>query len=166
MTLKFLPLLIILFTASDCNKHMEDLSQNTPTIFGSWKLIDWYDEDPRDINQDGNASTDLFSQWNGCKKEGVLILEKDFTGKIVYLGKNENPKCPPGFSTNDSFALEPWEIDKEGKYFTLNGDDYSDSYEIIDLTHDMLILKGSGFFTCCDPAISYYTGGFLKFQRI
>ena len=135
------------------------------TLTGNWKLVDWYDDTPQDINKDGQASIDLFSQWDGCKKQGTLVLAEDNTGKIIYTGANDNPKCPPGFITNDFFTTETWETDELFQEFILIGDDYDDTYEIMELTSETLILKGSGFFTCCDPAISYYTQGYLEFKK-
>lgn len=156
--------LIFLFIISgiffSCNEDYNEF-----TIIGNWKLIDWYDDAPKDINNDGQESTDLFSQWGGCKKQSTLILSNDNSGKIVYNGNSNNPKCPPEFETNDFFTTEPWEFDQTNQLFTLIGDDYDDVYEIIELTSEFLILKGSGFFTCCDSEISYYTGGYLKFER-
>lgn len=155
--------LIIIIITFSLGCQIDD--EPTNAIIGNWKLIDWYDETPKDINNNGEESTDLFSQWNGCKKQSTLILSKDNTGRIVYNGENKNTKCPPGFETNDFFPTEPWKFDERIQTFTLIGDDYLDSYEVIELTTETLILKGAGFFTCCDPEISYYTGGYLKFER-
>jgi hypothetical protein len=134
-------------------------------IIGQWRLVDWYDDVPRDINGDGNASTDLYSQWNGCRKGNILVLKDDFTANLVYTGPNNNPKCPTGMETNDSFAIEPWYYDSNYEELVFMGSDYLDSYQIMELSVTTLVLKGSGFFTCCDPDISYFTDGYLKFQR-
>jgi len=133
-------------------------------LIGNWKLVGWYDDIPRDIDKDGNQSTDLFSQWDGCKKQSVLILSEDHTGKIIYTGKINNPKCPPDFKKGSFFTTEPWELTEENKLEFI-GDDYYDSYEIIELNSNILILKGSSFITCCDSSISYFTGGYLKFKK-
>ena len=42
------------------------------SLIGTWNLVAWYDTTARDINNDGNASTDLLSQWNGCKKHSKM----------------------------------------------------------------------------------------------
>jgi len=133
-------------------------------LIGNWKLVDWYDDIPRDINNDGNLSTDLFSQWNGCKKQSTLILLEDHSGKIIYTGKINNPKCPTDYSSGSFFTTESWEITDENSLRFI-GDDYYDTYEIIELNSNFLILKGSGFMTCCDSDISYFTGGYLKFKK-
>ncbi|WP_299442397.1 lipocalin family protein [uncultured Aquimarina sp.] len=161
----FLIIVLIVFTFGCKNDDESDNQNNEISIIGNWKLIDWYDDTPKDINNDGEESTDLFSQWNGCRKQSTLILSNDNTGKIVYNGGNNNPKCPPGFDTDDFFPTHPWTFDELNQTFTLMAYDYSDSYEIIELSSEILILKGSGFFTCCDSEISYYTGGYLKFER-
>lgn len=149
-----------------CQDDDEANNQNNEiSIIGNWKLIDWFNDTPEDINNDGEESTDLFSQWNGCKKQSTLILSSNNTGKIVYNGENENPKCPSGFETDDFFSIEPWEFDELNQTFTLIGDDYLDSYDVIELSTETLILEGARFFTCCDSEISYYTGGYLEFER-
>ena len=140
-------------------------TQNTEDrLFGSWKLVDWYDDIPRDINKDGEKSIDLFSQWHGCKKQSTLILSDDNSGKIVYNGKINNPKCPVDFKRGSFFTTESWEVTEENRLGFI-GDDYYDLYEIIKLSSKILILKGSGFMTCCDADISYFTGGYLEFQK-
>ncbi|WP_172805184.1 lipocalin family protein [Aquiflexum balticum] len=152
---------------------MSSCTEETPTvnddssalIKGEWILEDWYDSVPRDINNDGEASNNLFSQWNGCKKQSVLFLLDDRTGKIVYKGESNNPKCPPGFETNNFFRTGPWEYNEESQLLTFRGDDYLDSYSVIELSPNTLVLKGSGFLTCCDASISYFTGGYLKFRK-
>ncbi len=157
-------LIIILIFLFSCND--DDNSVPTVSIIGNWKLIDWYDDTPQDINNDGQASTNLFSQWNGCKKQSKLVLTSDNLGKIIYTGESNNPKCPNGFEANDFFTTETWRTDDLNQNFILIGDDYLDTYGIIELTLETLILKGSGFFTCCDSEISYYTGGYLKFEKV
>ncbi|NER11788.1 Lipocalin-like domain-containing protein [Muriicola jejuensis] len=152
-------LLIVVFLNSCSNTTNTDQDE----IFGSWKLIAWYDDNPIDINQDGQASTDLFSQWNGCKKQSILVLENDYSGRIIYTGPGDNDKCPPGFQTGNIFNTEPWKL--ENGVLVFIGDDYFDSYEIITLNKNTLVLKGSGQWTCCDPEISYYTDGYLQFSR-
>jgi hypothetical protein len=161
----FLIIVMIAFTFGCQNDDEPNNQNNEISIIGNWKLIDWYDDTPKDINNDGEESTDLFSQWNGCKKQSTLILLNDNTGKIVYNGENDNPKCPPGFETDDFFSTEPWEFDELNQTFTLIGDDYFDSYVIIELSAETLILEGARFYTCCDSEISYYTNGYLKFER-
>jgi len=157
---KYPAFLFILLVLNGCSNNS---SVSQEEIFGSWKLIDWFDDKPIDINKDGQASTDLFSQWDGCKKQSILIMDKDFSGRIVYTGPQDNIKCPPGFQTGDVFDTEPWTF--ENGVLTFIGDDYFDSYEIITLSSSTLILRGAGQWTCCDPAISYYTGGYLRFSR-
>jgi hypothetical protein len=135
-------------------------------IIGKWKLVDWYNDTPLDINKDGNASTDLYSQWNGCKKHSIIEFSATLKyAKIIYTGPNNNLRCPPNFSTNDFFPTEPWEI-TNNQTLSFIGDDYYDRYEIIELSTTTLVLKRSGLFTCCDEYISYYTGGFLKFIKV
>jgi len=156
----FITLGILFSCNNDDNESNSDIE-----IIGDWKLVGWYDDTPKDINNDGQESTDLFSQWDGCKKQSTLILSNDNTGKIVYNGGIENTRCPTGFETGDFFTTEPWKFDKINQTFTLIGDDYLDSYEVIELSSGTLILKGAGFFTCCDSNISYYTDGYLKFEK-
>jgi hypothetical protein len=133
-------------------------------LMGNWRLVGWYDDIPRDINKDGDTSVDLFSQWQGCKKQSTLILSEDHNGKVIYNGEINNPKCPPDFKKGSFFTTGPWEI-TDGNKLGFTGDDYYDTYEIIELNSDSLVLKGSGFMTCCDMDISYFTGGYLKFKR-
>ena len=132
-------------------------------LLGSWELIGWYDDIPRDINSDGNPSTDLFSQWEGCKKESILVLNKDGSGSIIYTGPNDNPKCPPGFQSGSRFNIPPWKA--EERNLILSGSDHDEIYQIVELTASELVLKGSGIMTCCDPGISWFNGGYLKFRR-
>ena len=155
--------LLFLGCKSDDNDNVEE--QGQLAIIGNWRLVDWYDDVPRDINGDGNASTDLYSQWNGCRKGNILVLKEDFTTRLIYTGTNNNPKCPPGLETNDTFTIEPWYYDSSYEELVFMGSDYLDSYEIMELNDTTLVLKGSGIFTCCDPDISYFTDGYLKFQR-
>ena len=139
--------------------------QNTEEkLFGSWELVGWYDEIPRDINKDGNQSTDLFTQWDGCKKQSVLILSEDYTSKVIYTGEINNPKCPPNFKKGSFLSTANWEITDENILKFIE-DDYLDTYEIIELDSNILVLKGSSFMTCCDVDISYFTGGYLKFKK-
>ncbi len=133
-------------------------------LLGNWTLVGWYDDIPRDINKDGKKSIDLFSQWYGCKKQSTLILLDDNSDKIVYTGKINNPKCPDEFKRGSFFTTESWEVTEENRLGFI-GDDYYDSYEIIKLNSKTLILKGSGFMTCCDTDISYFTGGYLEFKK-
>ena len=133
-------------------------------LLGNWKLVGWYDDISRDINKDGKKSIDLFSQWDGCKKQSTLILLDDNSGKIVYNGKINNPKCPTNFKKGSFFNIKFWEATEENK-LEFFGDDYLDSYEIIKLRSNILVLKGSGFMTCCDADISYFTGGYLEFEK-
>lgn len=152
-----------------CNQdgHSVDKNQENPeeVLVGIWKLVDWYNEVPIDINGNGDETTDLFSQWDGCRKQSLLVLSEDGTTEIVYIGENDNPKCPSGFETNDSYSIEPWSYDEQDQSLIFTGDDYIDSYSIIELSDHTLVLDGSGFITCCDFNIDYYTGGFLKFER-
>lgn len=93
------------------------------------------------------------------------MLSANHTGRIVYTGESDNPKCPPGFETGDFFTTEPWSFNEETLILLFTGDDYFDTYNVFDVTETTLILKGSGLFTCCDPAISNFTGGYLVFER-
>lgn len=157
---KYVAFLLFLLVLNGCSNNSNTAEVE---IFGSWKLIDWYNDNPMDLNQDGQVSTDLFSQWDGCKKQSILVLERDFSGRIVYTGAQDNLNCPPGFQSGDFFNTEPWKLD-DG-VLTFIGDDYFDSYDIITLNRNTLVLSGSGQWTCCDPSISFYTGGYLKFSR-
>lgn len=165
--MKFVPpalFLLLLFTACQSDDTTKAES-SLPSLSGTWLLVGWYDEEPRDINNDGVASTNLFDQWNGCKKHSKLILNGNGMGEIIYTGPENNPNCPNDFHTNDSFGAGPWEVDDPPIIFSLIGDDFVDSYIIESLTAEELVLQGSGFITCCDESISYFTGGFLRFER-
>lgn len=162
---KVLLLIILTLSVFGCKSDDTNNQDFETLIIGSWELVDWYDDIPRDINSDGVESTNLFDQWDACKKQSVMVLMEDNTGKLVYMGENNNPTCPPGFETGDSFTLELWEIDEVAQTFTLIGDDYIDVYEIVELTSNSLILEGAGFYTCCNAAISYYQGGYLRFEK-
>lgn len=165
--MKFLPftlLLTLLMISCESDDKPADETASL-SLEGNWILTGWYDTEPRDINNDGVVSTDLYSQWNGCKKHSKLILNEDGTGEIIYIGPDNNPNCPENFQTNDSFGSGPWEVDDPPIIFSLIGDDFVDSYIIESLTENELILQGSGFMTCCDESISYFTGGFLQFER-
>ncbi len=165
--MKILNGFFILLLLLSCVK--DDSSSNNAdgniSIVGTWRLIAWYDDIPRDLNDDGNYSRDLLNQWNGCKKHSAMVLNENRTGEIIYVGTNNNPNCPPGLQTNDFFATGTWTVDEPPVIFTLIGDDYEDPYEIVELSDTTLILAGSAFITCCDPDISYYTGGYLEFVR-
>lgn len=137
---------------------------NDALLFGHWELVGWYDDVARDINKDGHSSVDLFSQWHGCKKQSTLVLSEDHSGRIVYTGAPNNPKCPPDFKNGNFFSTDPWEL-MEGNILRFIGEDYDDIYGIVELNVDSLILKGSQIITCCDADISYFTGGYLKFRR-
>ena len=148
-----------------CNSSDPDDDNSTLSLVGDWELVDWYDDSPRDINGDGEATTDLWSQWDGCRKHTILTLMEDGTSMITYTGPDDNPRCPPGRLTDHMFNIEPWEVDEGNTEFTLVGDDTFDTYEIVEFTSDDLVLEGSGFLTCCDAFIGYYTAGFLRFER-
>lgn len=158
---RFLACAFFFIILNSCNKN-SSISENR--IIGKWQLTEWYNDTPIDINNDGKKSTDLYAQWNGCYKHSTLILNSNFTTNIVYTGKNNNLKCPPGLVSGDIFSIQNWKLSEDND-LTFIGDDYLDSYEIIKLTSNVLILKGSGFLTCCDADISYYTGGYLKFKK-
>lgn len=159
----FVIIALLLSCAGDDDSNSTKKVDNN--IIGSWKLVAWYDDIPRDLNDDGNYSRDLYAQWDGCKKQSKMVLYENQTGEIIYLGANNNPNCPPGFETNDLFSSGDWSVDDPPIIFTLIGDDYEDPYQIIELSETTLVLAGAGFITCCDPAISYYTGGYLEFER-
>jgi len=165
--MKFLPYFLVLaWCLSGCQSDEDGADEDPiPNITGTWLLTEWYDDVPRDINNDGVASNDLLAQWNGCKKYSKLVLNENGTGEIIYIGPSDNPNCPDGFKTNDSFGSGPWEVDDPPYIFSLIGDDFVDSYIIESLTEQELILQGSGFMTCCDESISHFTGGYLKFTR-
>jgi hypothetical protein len=142
-------------------------------IIGKWKLVDWYNDTPLDINKDGNASTDLYSQWNGCFKHSTIEFFATLkSAKVTYTGPNNNLRCPPNSRTNDFYYTFPWRITNppwvisNNQILTFMGDDFLEEYEIIELSTITLILEGSYFLTCCDESISYYTGGFLKFIKV
>jgi hypothetical protein len=183
-------ILIALFMTTSCEKKetpqiTSEEEYNTPKIsstwvidsisqqkiLGKWKLEAWYNDTAIDIDKDGNASTDLMSQWNGCWKHSVLeFSEESEYAKIIYIGADNNPECHSGIKTNDFYHSPPWRI-RQTNYqkfseLVFQGDDYQDPYEILELSDETLILKNSGFLTCCNPDISYYTKGYLKFIRV
>lgn len=164
--------LIVTWVLNSCTNQderpliLEKIEAGDGSIFGNWKLVDWFDEVPRDINGDGQESMDLFSQWNGCGKHTILVLRRDYSGRRIYIGPNDNPKCPPGTRTNHSSPTLPWKLDENMQRLTFIGSDFFDSYEIVELTTETLILEGAGFLSCCDEDISYFTGGYLRFERL
>ena len=131
---------------------------------GKWKLVDWYADEPVDIDGDGVASTDLFSQWNGCRKNNTLILNDDFTAQMIEPGNPDNPDCIT--PVKPDYIIGPWQFDENDETGALSvvfiHDDYFDGYEIEEITQSTLVLKGSGFLTCCGQS---YTDGYVKFTR-
>ena len=162
-TLCFAAIIMLAGCADDDTKEITG-----DRIVGTWKLTGWYDDTAKDIDGDGNASTDLYSQWTGCRKNNTLILNSDFTSKMKEPGNVENDNCeihPDDFDYN----YLPWKFtvneDDNTRSIEFIGDDFFDSYQIIEASSNTLILKGSSIMTCCNPDISYYTDGYLKFTR-
>ncbi len=135
------------------------------TLVTTWRLVDWYTDEPIDINGDGNASTSLWDQWNGCRKHTLMELLSDQTTRLTYTGPNNNPKCPPGTQTNDSYFWFPWDYVEDENTILFLSDDTAFSYQIVELTVNSLVLDGAGFLTCCDADISYHTDGYLRFVK-
>ncbi len=166
MSHKYLSIFTI-FLFLGCAKNSS--SEIEGSIYGSWKLVNWYNEVPIDINGDGQESTNLFAQWNGCRKESIITLNDDGTSLMVYTGADNNVNCPPDFRTGDSLGNFSWQFEEDPatdiKSLVFVGDDYLDAYQIIELTKTKLIIERAGHWTCCDSSISYYTGGFLEFKR-
>lgn len=158
----FLSIIALLYSCNSDDNNPEPEAQ----ISGNWKLTEWYDTEARDINGDGNASTDLLSQWNGCWKQSSVFLYGDFTSAKVYLGESDNQYCFPNIKREIPYPYLPYRITGNNETLTFIGDDFNDSYPIIELTNETLVLKGSGFLTCCDESIGYFTGGYLKFERV
>jgi len=163
--MKYLLPILCFFVLLSCKNDDNSESNGEVTLLATWKLIDWYDLEARDINGDGTASTNLFDQWNGCKKQSLLTLLEQGESNFIYTGQPDNDRCRPGMQTFDSFGLEPWELTNNGMELQLIGDDYFDTYRITELTSDKLVLEGAGFMTCCDESISYFTGGYLVFEK-
>lgn len=140
---------------------------STSLIVGEWKLVSWYEDEPKDIDQDGNASTDLLSQWNGCRKNIHIHFKDDYWSETTYTGPDSPVNCPT-YSNGDVIQRMEWSLRDRGQSeqaLEFIGSDYIDSYEIETLDATTLILKGAGFITCCDTDISYYDDGHLKFER-
>lgn len=163
---KVLFLFLIMGLLLSCESDDDNIIvSDPPSLVGSWILTEWYDTEPRDIDNDGIESTNLLEQWDGCNKYSKMILYENGSGELIYIGPNDNPNCPEGLQTNESYSAGPWETESPPVIFTLIGDDFVDPYYIVELSETSLILQGSGFLTCCDESISSFTGGFLKFER-
>ena len=158
--MKRLLALFIVLGLLGCNSD-DDVSDDT--LVGSWLLVDWFDVVPRDINDDGLASTDLYSQWDGCNKNSLLVLNADGSSELFYLGPNNNPNCPPDTQTNDGGPYLPWDANDGNLRFI--GSDFFDTYPIQEHGGNNLVLQGSGFLTCCNQNIGFFTGGFLRFIK-
>jgi|GEM_PF-3877538 len=148
----------------------DDSTVETSTaLVGEWKLMEWYDDQPRDIDNDGNASTDLLSQWDSCRKYHNVRFNSGGTAALIYKGLQNSLACPPPpeGALNALPAFE-WTLDETGENPILEfpTDDATDSYEILQLTSNTLVLKGAGFITCCDESISYYVDGYVKFRKV
>ena len=154
--LSFLLLIIGVFVACESDDD-NTTEQEPPSLIGSWVLTEWYDTEARDIDNDGIASTNLLEQWDGCNKYSKMVLYENGFGEIIYIGPNNNPNCPEGLETNDSFSSGPWETESPPVIFTIIGEDFTDPYFIEELTESTLVLQGSGFLTCCDESISNFT---------
>lgn len=139
---------------------------NEPALIANWRLVDWYSEVPIDINNDGNASTNLWDQWNGCHKFSILILNENGTSNIQYTGPANNPKCPPGHETDEVYEYLNWFLSDNDTVLNFDLDDVSDTHEIIELSTENLVLKNAGSFSCCDSEINYYTDGYLVFEKV
>lgn len=160
----FMLALALLMLAVSCNDDDKKPNNDSP-IFGEWRLTGWYDDTPKDIDSDGNASTDLYLQWNGCYKHNHLEINSNNTFRNIYKGNPENANCNTGQLT---VMPSPCQIKQNSNSteFIIVGDDYFDSYNVVQADDTTLVLEGSGLMTCCNSEIGYYTGGYLKFTRV
>ncbi|MFL9844388.1 hypothetical protein [Flavobacterium rhizosphaerae] len=167
---KIFSLLILSFLFMGCNNDdtkKQEYGNHPSMLVGQWKLVGWYSDEPLDINNDGEASTNLYSQWNGCNKNNILVLNADGTSQMMVLGNPENSDC---IIFHDNYEYLPWYTENinDPAFFTLTfmGDDYNITNQIVQMSGTLLTLKDSGFLTCCDPGISNFTGGYLKFEKV
>ena len=67
------------------------------------------------------------------------------------------------FKDNNKYGFAAWGTKRGKKVFIYDNIDM-DTYEVITLNRNTLVLRGSGQWTCCDPEISYYSNGYLEFS--
>jgi len=170
MKIKYFFAALIIAALAGCSDPDNNGFTQEQMLVGTWKLDAWYSDTPQDIDNDGNASTDLLSQWNGCYKYSTVQFSADMSSSITYIGPESNPKCPPGLLPNDNYNGLPWYIDNSYAEYPngeiiFTGSDYLESYEIVRLTDTDLIIKGAGLLVNAEPDNSYYTDGYLRFTR-
>jgi hypothetical protein len=158
------------FALTGCSDPDNNSFTPEQLLVGRWKLETWYSDTPVDIDNDGTASTDLYSQWDGCYKNSEIKFNADMSTTITYTGPENNPSCPPGLIATDNWAGLPWYVepataDSPNGTIVFTGSDYLESYPIVRLTDTDLIIKGAGLLVNGDASTSYYTDGYLKFTR-
>lgn len=146
---------------SGCSK--DDSADIDFGIKGEWELVNWYSNEAIDLNGDGQASTDLYGQWDGCFKHSRLILQEENGNEVLlrYLGVDNKANCTPGIKHNDVITMGyTWSL--RNKNLEFNGSDFVDSYPIKELTSKKMVLEGASFLVGSETT---YTGGYLEFVK-
>ncbi len=174
--------LVVLSTAILSCKENEDITTEKPVptwpdsfdtsildrtkaelVYGTWVLTEWNDTIARDLNGDGQKSTDLLQQWDNCSKHYEVEISEGLRMKLTYQGPDNNPKCPPNRKKGDSHLMsEFWDLteDRHGKCFRFFGSDYVMKNYVKQIDSNEITFDGLGIF------YSRHYGGTSKFTRI
>lgn len=129
-------------------------------ISGCWQIVDWYSETPIVYSEGEEPTTDLYSKWDGCFKESILVLSDNHSSKMIYMGPRFNKSCI-SYIPGQVFWHDPWTIGfnetDEFLVFFQSEDEYISS-KIIELTDTRLVINNP--FVITDRS-----SGLLVFER-
>lgn len=157
----YIVLLLCIVALSGCEDE-QPVYETKFLLPGQWQLTGWYDDEARDINNDGKSSVDLYSQWNGCEKNGIIDFRTNNIFEFVNQNNTNNPDCTV-LQTNDN-AITGWEIIDDSTIM-LTGSRTNKKYKIINLEDELLVIKGADIIISTSDTPSQYTGGYLRFAR-
>lgn len=161
MKLKYLAILIAVISFLSCEDE-QPVYEARYLLPGQWQLTGWYDDEEKDLDNDGTASIDLYSQWDGCSKQSIINFRTNNDFEFTTHGNPDNPGCTT-INVND-VNVTRWQLLNENTVL-LTGDNFSRQYEIITLEDELLVIRGADLLVNTNDTPSNYTGGYLRFAR-
>lgn len=158
---------ILSTTLVGCNKNTVNRNDKIiDKLYGRWVLKEWYSEVPLDINNDGNASTDLLIQAEKCYENYIVEITKGaYYTHALYI--NQLSACG-GHNSRSPQNLPPAHYNFKDNRISLPYKYYANYYELIKLSESTLLLKGNicNFFILSDVYRSEDCyEGFLRLER-
>ena len=161
MKLKYLAIFLLILTIPGCEDEQPEYEARF-LLPGQWQLTDWYDDEEVDINNDGQASVNLYSQWDGCSKNVRINFRADNDFYTSNYGNPDNPSCTT-LNVNEG-SINRWQLLNENTVL-LTGDNFTREYEIVTLEDELLIIRGADLLVNTTDTPSNYNGGYLRFAR-